>query len=86
MNEVQNNKKTLSPVQRTIVMLWIAFLMAGLATVVFFAAIDPEALRPCVTFPEMSRTGAYTTGFILFWLLTSATGLLTCYLLKPMRH
>ncbi len=82
----RGDKKHLSPTQRMIVMLWIAFLMAGLATVVFFAAIDPEALRACVSFPEMSRTGAYTTGFLLFWILTTATSVLTCYLLKPMKH
>lgn len=52
--------------------LWLSFLLAGAATGVFFSVIDPLELRFCVPFPEISRTGAYTIGFFLFWLLTSA--------------
>lgn len=81
MNEVEIQKKSLSGVQRIIVILWLSFVMAGIATGVFFAAIDPDALSPCVTFPEVSRSGAYTIGFLLFWLLTASSSLLTSYFL-----
>lgn len=83
MNDVEIQKKSLSGVQTMIVILWLSFVMAGIATGVFFAAIDPDALKPCVTFPEVNRSGAYTIGFLLFWLLTASSSLLTSYFLRP---
>ena len=69
--------------QRLIAVLWLSFVMAGIATAVFFAAIDPMALKSCVDFPEVGRTGAYTAGFLLFWLLTASSSLLCVYFLLP---
>lgn len=63
--------------------LWLSFLLAAVATGIFFSAIDPEELRFCVTFPEVSRTGAYTIGFFLFWLLTAASGVLAVAFTYP---
>ena len=65
------------------VVLWISFLMATVATGVFFSAIDPLALQYCVSFPEVSRLGAYTVGFFLFWLLTAATSMLVVFFVYP---
>ncbi len=70
--------------QRIISALWIAFFNAAVATAVFFALIDPMELEPCIPdFPEASRIGAYTVGFLLFWLLTAATSLFTIIFLYP---
>ena len=63
--------------------LWLSFLLAAVPTGIFFSAIDPEELRFCVTFPEVSRTGAYTIGFFLFWLLTAASGVLAVAFTYP---
>ncbi len=63
--------------------MWLSFLLAAIATGVFFSAIDPEELRFCVTFPEVNRTGAYTIGFFLFWLLTAASGVLAVAFTYP---
>ena len=52
--------------QRIAAVLWITFLTAGVATGAFFSAIDPLELKYCVSFPEVSRTAAYTIGFLLF--------------------
>lgn len=71
-----------SKAQQIIIVLWLSFVMAGIATGAFFSAIDPDALRPCLVFPEVSRMGAYSIGFLLFWLLTAATGLLVIYFQK----
>ena len=68
---------------RTIAVLWLSFLMAGIATGVFFSAIDPIELKYCVSFPEVSRTGAYTIGFFLFWLLTASSSLLAVFFIYP---
>ena len=69
--------------QRIITVLWLSFLMAGIACGVFFSTIDPLELRYCVSFPEVSRTGAYTIGFFLFWLLTAASSLLAVFFTYP---
>ena len=68
---------------RLVAVLWLSFLMAGLATMVFFAAIDPMTLKDCVEFPEVGRTAAYTIGFFLFWLLTASSSLLCLSFLYP---
>lgn len=69
--------------QRVAAVLWISFMMAGIATGVFFSVIDPLELRYCVSFPEVSRTAAYTIGFLLFWLLTAATALIAVFFVYP---
>lgn len=69
--------------QRVIATLWLSFLMAIVATGVFFSTIDPLELKYCVDFPEVSRTGAYTIGFFLFWLLTASSSLLAVFFTYP---
>jgi len=71
------------PPQRVAAVLWITFLMATAATGVFFSMIDPEDLRPCVPFPEVSRMAAYTVGFFMFWALTGVTALLAVAFVYP---
>ena len=68
---------------RVAAVLWISFLMAGAATGAFFSAIDPMELKYCVTFPEVSRTAAYSIGFFLFWLLTASSSLLAVFFVYP---
>ncbi len=73
----------ISKTQRIISILWPSFLTAGLATVLFFIAFDPEQLVASGLLPAISRLGAYTIGFFLFWLLTAGSCLLTCYFQRP---
>jgi len=77
---------SMSVVQRIATVLWLSFLMAGIATGCFFSVIDPFELRYCVDFPEMSRTGAYSVGFFLFWLLTSSSSLLAAFFIYPTKE
>jgi hypothetical protein len=51
---------------------------------VFFAVIDPLALRD-ITFPqvEISRELGYSIAFFMFWLATAASSLFTWILLRP---
>jgi hypothetical protein len=74
---------TISVAQRIITVLWLSFLMAGIATGFFFSVIDPFELKYCIDFPEVSRTAAYSIGFILFWLLTSTSSLLAVFFIYP---
>lgn len=69
--------------QRVAAVLWITFLMAGIATGAFFSAIDPQELKYCVSFPEVSRIGAYTIGFLLFWLLSASSALIAVFFVYP---
>jgi hypothetical protein len=65
--------------------LWPSFVAAGLASVVFFAFVDPLRLRD-ITFPgqPMRRELGYTVGFFMFWGVTAMASAVTCYLLRPL--
>lgn len=67
-------------IQRMVAILWPSFIMAGIATVLFTTAFDPA-----VTFAEydISRLGAYSICFFVFWLFGAATSAATCFFLKP---
>ncbi len=77
---------SMSVAQRIATVLWLSFLMAGIATGCFFSVIDPFELQYCVDFPEMSRTGAYSIGFFLFWLLTASSSLLSAFFVYPTKE
>jgi len=64
--------------------LWPSFFAAGVATMVFFAFVDPLALRD-ISFPglELGREAGYTIAFFLFWAATAASSLFTWILLRP---
>ena len=63
--------------------LWPSFFAAGIATMVFFAAVDPDELR-AITWAALplSREGGYTLGFFMFWLCTASSSLFTSLLLR----
>ena len=70
--------------QRVGAIVWPSFFAAGVATMVFFAFIDPLQLRD-ITFPdiEISRGLGYTIAFFMFWVATAASSLFTWILLRP---
>ena len=67
--------------------LWPSFLTAGVATVAFFANVDPQGLR-LASFPawEISRELGYTVGFFMFWAVTAASSFITLVLAEPARQ
>jgi hypothetical protein len=73
--------------QRLGALLWPSFFVAGVVTMVFFAFIDPIALRD-ITFPSLKvdRELGYTLGFFLIWLATASSSLFTWILLRPSRE
>lgn len=88
-NELTQHDAGSSPASRERVrrwgaVLWPSFLVAGIATMVFFANLDPEELR-AATFPqlELSRKFGYTLGFFMFWAVTAWSSFLTLFLLEP---
>jgi hypothetical protein len=64
--------------------LWPSFFAAGVATMVFFAFIDPLDLA-AISFAslELSRELGYSLGFFMFWACTAASSLFTWLLLRP---
>jgi len=65
--------------QKCIAVLWPSFLVAIVATGVFFSAFDPDGLFPFGNETGISRLGAYTVGFLAFWLVTALSGIGTLY-------
>lgn len=63
--------------------LWPSFLVAGVATMIFFANVDPESLRS-QTLPDwdFGRRLGYTIGFFMFWGVCAASSALTLLLLE----
>ena len=70
--------------QRLGAILWPSFFAAGVATMVFFAFVDPVELA-AMTFPqfEIHRGVGYTIGFFMFWACTASASLFTWILLRP---
>lgn len=63
--------------------IWISFLTAAAATVVFFATIDPEILSGYNTLGwHIGRETGYALGFFGFWMLTATTSILSIFLVR----
>jgi hypothetical protein len=66
--------------QRIAWILWPGFVMAIPAVGIVFTLVDPGDLHAFGTPLDLSRQGAYTLGFLLFWALGSGCSALTCLL------
>jgi hypothetical protein len=65
---------------------WCSFLAAAVATMIFFAFVDPLALADITEPPlPVDRMSGYALGFFFFWLLAAASATLTVYLIRT-RH
>jgi hypothetical protein len=66
--------------QSLMLVLWTSFLMAGVASAVVFALIDPLDVAIFGYFrPE--RNVLYATGFFFFWLIAALSSVLTLVML-----
>lgn len=66
--------------RRLMWIIWPAFLVAGIAEIVFFSLFDPFDLHFFGEALDMSREGIYTMGFFGFWGLGIASSALTVFL------
>lgn len=66
---------------------WPSFFAAAVATVVFFALVDPLELAQN-TWPNMrvSREVGYSVGFFMFWACTVSSSAFTALLLAAPRQ
>ncbi|MBI3284177.1 MAG: hypothetical protein HYZ65_04885 [Burkholderiales bacterium] len=67
------------------VVLWPAFLMACVATGLFFSLVDPMELIVLDERVQVHIIGAYTIGFFAFWLLGIISSSLTVLLVQKAR-
>jgi hypothetical protein len=65
--------------QQAISVLWPSFLVAILASGVFFSAFNPRELIPFNLDIDISPIAAYSIGFFLFWLLAFLSSFGTLY-------
>lgn len=75
---------------RLIWILWPAFVVGGIATMIFFSLFDPMDLPFSDTVLPFeggvlgeNRTMVYSVGFFLFWSMAAASSAFTCFLQKP---
>lgn len=83
--QVLENIPAVPEPQRFIAVLWLSFLVAGVATAVLFALVDPVAMAECAALPDLSRVGYYSAGFLGLWLVSAASALISTYFLYPGR-
>jgi hypothetical protein len=67
-------------IQRVIAILWPSFITAGIATILFTTAFDPEVIF--VDY-DVSRLAVYSITFFVFWLFGAVTAITTCFFLRP---
>ena len=66
--------------QRLIWVLWPGFLIAIPTVGVVFTLLDPAEMHLFGEPLQLSRLGAYTIGFVFFWIMGSAASAVTCLL------
>ncbi len=62
---------------------WVSFLIASVATMFFFAFVDPSEMSVVTTPPlNLSRMAGYAVGFFFFWAISAGSGALCVYLMR----
>ena len=61
--------------QAVATVVWISFLTAAIATMVFFAVFDPEDFH-------FGRQVGYAIGFFFFWVMTALASGVTAWLVR----
>jgi len=70
--------------ERALLILWPAFLMAGVLEMMVFAVVDPSTMHWFGADPiEWSRTAVYSVTFFIFWGAIATSGAITALLEEP---
>ncbi len=56
-----------------IAVLWPSFVLAAVATGLFFSTFDPQQLMPFDKPTSISRLAAYSAGFFIFWVFSAVS-------------
>lgn len=69
--------------QAIFTVVWISFLSAAIATMLFFAVFDPAELGHMVNDElDISSDAGYAAGFFFFWVLCGLCSGLTAFLVR----
>lgn len=69
---------------RALLILWPAFMMAGVLEALVFAVVDPQSLQGFGAEPlRWTRTAVYSMTFLIFWLAIATAGAITQLLAAP---
>lgn len=69
--------------QAVATVIWISFLSAAIATMLFFAVFDPVELATTLDEElEIGRQTGYAIGFFFFWLLSAICSAVTAWLVR----
>ena len=69
---------------RALLILWPAFLMAGVLEAMVFAVVDPGDMRWFGAAPiDWSRSAVYSVTFLIFWGVMATSGAITALLEQP---
>ncbi len=63
--------------------LWPAFIAAAIVEFVFFAVADPQQLYWMGEPVNLTASATYSLGFLFFWMISTASSVLTYLLLPP---
>jgi len=65
------------------VVTWSSFLVASVATLLFFAFVDPSVLAEVLNHPRWlaTRMAGYALGFFFFWFIAASAASMTAYML-----
>ena len=70
--------------ERVLLILWPAFLMAGVLEMLVFAVVDPGGMRWFGSdVIEWSRSAVYSVTFLIFWGAIATSGAITALLESP---
>lgn len=73
--------------QSVAAVLWPSFLAAAVASLLFFAFVDPGAMQTALDPPlTLSRMAGYGLGFFFFWLIATGSSALSVFLLRTARR
>ena len=70
-------------VRRLLLIMWPAFLAAGLLTMLVFAMVDPQDLHWFGHPLALSRAWVYTLAFFAFWAIVAVASSMTALLASP---
>jgi hypothetical protein len=67
--------------QAVATVIWISFLTAAVATMLFFAVFDPIELLASFEF-DIGRQSGYAIGFFFFWIIAAGCSATTAWLVR----
>jgi len=69
---------------RALMILWPAFVMAGVLEMMVFAVMDPDSMQWFGVEPlHWTRTAVYSVTFLIFWMVISTSAAITHLLEAP---